>query len=321
VNIPLRRFLILCFVLFALAAGAQAQSCSTVSNTTTCSAANGLVSVGGNSGGRAVAGTYPLQLTVPSLSGTIQNIQVSLNGLTSTSTFSGGDFMVLLVSPTGEKLEILSHYCNDSSDITGINLVLDDTNAGTAKVNGPSFGNCSGVASGTFHTTAGFAFATTDTFPTPAPVIDAAHTAQPHGTGTLLSTFTGNPTGTWSLYVAMQSGGFNTGSLGSAGTPAWRIALTMNAASSSTTTTLTRTQGSSPALNTDSLKFHAVVAPAPTGGTVNFQSDSVNIAGCAGLALGIDCTTTLPEGAHNITACTAGQPALARVPATPYSRW
>src|SRR5262245_27376217 len=92
-------------LLFAAVANVQAQTCSTVSNTTTCTAANGTISVGGAS---AESTPYPLTLTMPALSGAIQNIRVTLNNLKSTSGFSGGDYMIVLVSPNNEKLEILS---------------------------------------------------------------------------------------------------------------------------------------------------------------------------------------------------------------------
>src|SRR5258707_14941056 len=83
-------------LLFACLANLQAQTCNTVSNTTTCTAANALIPVGGPN---AQSTPYPLTLTVPSLSGTISNVVVTLNRLTTTTPggFSGGDFMVVLV--------------------------------------------------------------------------------------------------------------------------------------------------------------------------------------------------------------------------------
>ncbi len=304
-----RTTIFLGILLFACLANLQAQTCNTVTNTTTCTAANGTIGVGGAS---AESTPYPLTLTMPSLSGAIQNIRVQLNALKTTSTFSGGDFMIVLVSPHGEKLEILSQYCGDDADLNaaGVTLTFDDSGAfGRINPTNSAGFSCGSVTTGTFHTTAAQVFTSAiDTVPLVS--LNAASVANPQGTGTLLTNFTQNPTGTWSLYVAMQTTNFDTGSLGGAATPAWSLAITMNAASTSTTTTVSRTAGSSPSTVGGSLTFHAVVSPTPTGGTMAFLQNGVTIGGCSAVSLSAgaaDCVTTgLPEGAENITATYSG---------------
>lgn len=281
-----------------------AQSCTTNSNTTTCTAANGTISVGGSP---AESTPYPLSLAVSGVpSGAIQKITVSVNNLAATSGFSGGDFMIVLVSPTNEQLELLSQYCDDDADITNISLTFDDT-VGTYVNNGSTA--CGHVANGTFHTTAANDLGTgLDTVP--GLTLTSAHVAQTYGTGTLSNTFTGNPNGTWKLYVAMPSPGYDTGTLGSAGTAPWSISITMNTSSTATTMTISRSTGSTPALSTDTLGFKATVAPIPTGGTLTFQDNGSNLAGCTSMPVDgsgqATCSTKLAQGAHNITASYSG---------------
>ncbi len=303
-----RRVLSRIVILLPLAAGAWAQTCNTVGSTTTCTAPNGQVGINTSTG---ALNTYPLQLTFSGLTGTISNIQLTVNALT-TNFFNagGGDFRILLVSPTGEKLEVLSQYCNDSQDITGKNLTFADGAAGSvggATLNGST--SCANVVSGTFKPTAANEFQTgIDTLPTPAPSLTSGTVAQPQGTGTFAANFTGNPNGTWLLYVAVASTGENA-SIGGASTPAWSLAIT-TAAGTSTTTTLSLGTGTNPSFVGDSLTVHAVVSPTPTGGTVAFKDNGATISGCGTVALSggaANCTTSgLTQGAHDITAVYSG---------------
>jgi len=291
-------------LLFAVA-HLNAQSCSTTSNTTTCTAANGTISVGG---GSAESSPYPLPLAVSGTgSGTIQKITVTLNKLTSTSGFSGGDFMVVLVSPHNEQLELLSQYCNDATDISNITLTFDDT-VSTYVNNGAGANACSGVTSGTFHTSALNGFGT-GLDNVPGITLSSSTVAQTYGTGTFANQFTQDPSGTWKLYVAMQTGNYDTGTLGGASTPPWSISITMNASAVTTTTAIARSSGSNPAFSTDSLTFTATVTPSPSVGTVTFEDNGNTISGCSGRTISggqATCSASLAEGAHDVTAVYSG---------------
>lgn len=293
---------VLVSVLLLGVVGVHAQSCSTVSNTTTCTAANGLVSVGGAS---AESSPYPLSLTVPALSGSIQQVTVKVNNLTSTSGYSGGDFMIVLVSPNNEKLELLSQICYDDTDISNISLTFDDT-AANRVAGGTGNTSCSNVVSGTFKPTATSYFSSNvDTVPGVS--LTSANVAGPKGTGTLANSFTQTPQGIWHLYVAMVSGGYDTGTLGNASTPAWSLAITMNAANVTTSTSISGT--GSPSFANNSVTFTAHVTPTPTGGTVQFLNNGASINGCGSQAVAsgvATCTASLTEGPHNITAAYSG---------------
>ena len=121
------------------------------------------------------------------------DVNVSLFGFTHSNP---DDVDILLVGPAGQKMILLSD-AGGTGNISGVNLVLDDSAAN-------SLPDSSLLTSGTFKPTN---FGSGDTFPSPAP-------AGPYGS--LLSVFQGtNPNGTWSLYVVddanPRSGSFSGG--------------------------------------------------------------------------------------------------------------
>ena len=123
---------------------------------------------------------YPSNITISGLAGTVADVNVSLFGFTHANP---DDVDILLVGPAGQKM-ILLFGCWWHCNISGVNLVLDDSAANSLSDNGL-------LTSGTFKPT-NFGSGS-DTFPSPAP-------AGPYGS--LLSVFQGtNPNGMWSLYV------------------------------------------------------------------------------------------------------------------------
>jgi len=138
----------------------------------------------------APATPYPSTITVAGVPTTIDKLTVSVNGFSHTFP---DDVDVLLVSPTGRKMIVMSDVGNNANAVN-LNITLDDNAAS-------SLPDLDGIASGTFKPTN---FDSADTFPAPAPA-GPFLSAQPVGTDTLTSAFTGaaggNPNGTWSLYV------------------------------------------------------------------------------------------------------------------------
>ncbi len=159
----------------------------------------------------APATPYPSSITVSGAPTTISKLTVTIKNFNHTFP---DDVDILLVSPTGRKMIIMSD-AGSSTLATNLTITLDD-DAASALPDG------TGIASGTFKPSN---YGTVqDPFPAPAPV-GPYLTPQTGGTDTLTSAFTGaaggDPNGTWSLYVVddanLDSGNINGG---------WEIALT-----------------------------------------------------------------------------------------------
>lgn len=235
---------------------------------------------------------YPQQITVSGLSGTLQTVNMSLSGWTFPTPI---DVDILLVSPTGQKMVVLSKV-GGSISISGVNLTLDDT----ASVLMP---NTSLLASGLYKPSsynAGVTFAA----PAPAAPYNQPATA---GSATFASSFAGiNPNGTWQMYVSSHTPG-NTGTISGG------YCLTFTTSGDALTTT-SLTSSKNPAFVGDSLTFTATATRASdsapvVGGTMSFTVDGVlasgptpvNVSGTATFQ-----TSTLTEATHTIVATYSG---------------
>jgi cysteine-rich repeat protein len=129
------------------------------------------------------ADPYPSNIPVSGLSGMVNNLTVTLNGLSHTYP---SDISILLVGPQGQNLMIMSG-AGDGDDINNVTLTFDDAAASMLP-------DVSQIASGTYKPSNYFDI----DLPAPAPPTSAA---------TTLSTFNGtDPNGTWSLYVFDHAG-------------------------------------------------------------------------------------------------------------------
>jgi subtilisin-like proprotein convertase family protein len=143
--------------------------------------------------GQGVGTPYPSTINVSGTAGTISQVVLNLNGFTHTYP---DDLDVLLVSPTGQIVVVMSD-AGGGSDVNNVSLTLSDG----AAVALPDSGQ---IVSGTFKPSD---FGTGDAFPTPAP-------AGPYGA--TLSAFNGvSANGVWSLFVvddaAVDQGSFSGG--------------------------------------------------------------------------------------------------------------
>jgi large repetitive protein len=138
-----------------------------------------------------ISAPHPVALNVSGLPTTGVTVKsVTLNGIV--HTFAG-DVDVFLRSPTAQDVILLTDVGSFDGFDVATTLTLQDGS--------PALPTASGaIAAGTYACTNGGSYSGT----TPAPV----------GTSTTLSTFTGNPNGTWNLYVFDDAGG-DGGSLGS----------------------------------------------------------------------------------------------------------
>jgi uncharacterized repeat protein (TIGR01451 family) len=126
-----------------------------------------------------VASPYPSSIAVTGLVGTVSKAVVTLTNLAHASP---DDVDILLVSPTGQKMILMSD-AGGTIQITNTTLVFDDAAAAALPDAGP-------IVSGTFKPSN---YQIGDAFPLPAP---------PAPYEAALSVFNGrNPNGNWSLYV------------------------------------------------------------------------------------------------------------------------
>lgn len=146
---------------------------------TTFSGGGLAVPAASSSDGAGVANPYPSTIAVSGLSGTVTDVNVTLDGLNHTFP---DDLDVLLVGPAGQTVAIVSD-AGGGTDVSAVNLTLDDSASGFL----PDLGS---LASGTYKPTD---FEADAGYPAPAPA---------GSPGNLLSAFDGtDPNGTWSLYV------------------------------------------------------------------------------------------------------------------------
>lgn len=217
-------------------------SCSTTGSTTTCTSTDTVKTPdeGGN-GNLYVASPYPSCITVPnSVSGTVSSaagsVQVQLTNMDSNGTgnyFSLQGTEILLVSPTGEQLEILGGPGDGSDTMTGLTMLIANTSGFNPMPNGNPAGFPS---SGTQdYEPSAYEAGYGGSFPSPGPG-NVEHYPQTDGTATLTSIFSGvTAAGTWDLWMIDNFGDPVT-------INGWKLILTVNASSEGTITTVTSSQ-------------------------------------------------------------------------------
>lgn len=252
-------------------------------------------------GGPGVASLYPSPITVSALAGTISDVNVTINGLT---TARPRDIDVLLVSPGGLKFVLMADT-GQLCAVSNANITFDDGAASLLPENLTGCPPGTPISTGTFRPTNYIFGVEVDTFPAPAPAAPYNLPA-PTGAATLASTFNGTaPNGTWNLYVADDSLG------GGASTIAggWSIDITTVGGIDPTTTIIN--SNLNPALTTQNVTYTSTTtnnttAAAVTTGTVSFTNNGAAIAGCSNVAVNgsgnAACTTISPEGTRTIAA-------------------
>jgi subtilisin-like proprotein convertase family protein len=131
---------------------------------------------------------YPSSMVVSGVTGTVYDVNVSLNGFSHTFP---DDLGVVLVAPSGAAIELMDGVGNDP-DASSLTFTFDDG----ATSNLPD-GDVV-LTSGTYKPTA---YYINDSFPAPGPLL-AYGTPAPKGAATLNGTFGGTaPNGTWNLFV------------------------------------------------------------------------------------------------------------------------
>ena len=145
------------------------------------------------------ASPYPSSINVSGVSGTISNVTVTIRSLNHTW---GRDVNILLVSPDGDKMVVMSDAGTTPTAVNAT-LTFSDAAAGYLPVTGS-------LTNGTYRPTD---YPPSNPFPAPAP-------ASPYPTN--FTTFAGgNPNGIWSLYV-MDDGTNDVGTISGG----WSLTIT-----------------------------------------------------------------------------------------------
>ena len=230
---------------------------------------------------------YPSIISVAGLSGALSKITVTLTGLSHTFP---ADVDMLLVSPAGQKMILLSDAIG-GADWVNTNYILDDDAIELVGATGVP-------QSGTFKPTN---YVSGDLFAAPAPA-GPYESPSSSGTATLASVFTGNPNGNWSLYIVDDSG-FDEGSLSG-----WSLTISTATSSCCSETTCTITCPADISVPND---------PGVCGAIVNF--DPPEVTGTCGVVTTVPASGSLfPFGTTTVTATsTSGSTCTFNVTVTP----
>ena len=136
---------------------------------------------------------YPTRINVSGLAGTINNVTLSLNGL---SAAFPDDVDMMLTGPNGNSLVVLSDVGGNTTSVSNVNLVLDSTSANTLP-------DTAGLVSGTFRP-ADFTNVGADIFAAPAPTTNV-FSASITTLGTAFNN--SNPNGIWTLWTSLDGPG------------------------------------------------------------------------------------------------------------------
>ena len=157
---------------------------------------------------QGVASSYPSQITVAGMTGTVTNVTVTLANFNHTFP---DDLDIMVVAPGGNNLVIMSD-AGGSGDYTNTSITFDDA-APAAIPDGGPLGSTSFKPS---------QYVTGDVYPAPAPSASA--------NTTLAAAFNGiDPNGVWSLY-AVDDTGVDLGTLGNG----WFLTITTTGTAATT---------------------------------------------------------------------------------------
>ncbi|HWE83508.1 MAG TPA: Ig-like domain repeat protein, partial [Terracidiphilus sp.] len=264
-------------------------------------------------GGGGTGMVYPSIIKVPDLGNTVANLEVELNGVSTSNGGLRGSF--LLVSPgSTHNLDFFDDTFNDTA-VSGLNVdILDSASSypnGTATATSGSYKPTDNyVLNSAFPGTSPSAHSIDSTIPD---VVTTPTYSYPHGSvnNSLESAFsTATTAGDWALYFFRQDNGVQT--LGSG----WCLDFTLNTGTATTTAVASSKNGANTAHVGDSVTITATVTDhngAVTGGTVAFTENGIAVAGTSGAAVAVNgsgtasiTTTALTEGDHTIVANYSG---------------
>ncbi len=324
----MRQRILLSAALFCLTASYSYGSC-TASSPYACTGGSITIPTNSNNAGSLGSNSQ----TVSGLTGAIAKVTVKLNNWTDNGSNNGAPDreMMLVFQPTGcttstclQTFQFLGGFGSYSDELSGETVTFDDsatlyapdaydrnnisgdgppTNPATYKptVNEPG-SYCSGD-----NVQAAFGSPAPST--APCANVNTSDTTNDPSAGhsaTFASEFSGNPNGTWTLYVWSFAGSQDSAaSIGS-----WVLTISTQANAANTTTTLSSNQPNNEANEGTGVTLTATVSPTPDGGTVTFTDNGNTISGCGSVAVAggvATCPTTFStEGNHPLEAAYSG---------------
>lgn len=225
---------------------------------------------------------YPSRILV-SGAGAVSNISVTLSNI---SIDRPDDLELLLVSPTGQQIVLLSDAGGTATPASGVTLEFSDAAGSIIASNGP-------MISGNFKPTS--VNNTAAGFPPPAPAGPYNHPA-PFGAATLASVFGGvNPNGYWSLYVIDDVAG-------SAATIANGWAITLFTAPSIVCPTNIVTTNALGQCQSAPVNFAATAGGFPTP-TVRYRIAGTNVVPPIAFPIGVTTVTAIASNSIGTVNC------------------
>ena len=267
--------------------------------------------LGGSDGTTTAASTYPASLAVTGApaGATVATVTVTLQGYTATTAngASSRSMGLLLKSPGGRNLEIMRSVGRGSIDTTNATIVIQDgaTSMTSACVNG---GNA-GLVAGTFAPSAFSCSESGNAEPdyTVSGGPTRLHSAQTIGTSTLTNVFAGDAAnGTWSLYLVDDAGNADVSFA------SWSMTLTVSAATTSSTTTLTPNPTTAYRTSPNNTVVLTAAVTSGATGMVTFKDGGTNLTCSGGNPVTLSgsqatCSTSFStEGIHGLTATYSG---------------
>jgi hypothetical protein len=209
---------------------------------------------------------YPSPIEVEGLTGSITDLNVTLNGFTHTFP---EDVEILLVGPSRERTTLLMEQVGGEQPVTGLAITFDD-DAEAIPDEGP-------LAAGTFRPTSVDPLGFRDKngmAPTP-----------PHGTA--LSVFDGrDPNGTWELFVLDPSSG-----AAGAITEGWTLDFELDAAAAGTGSAGASGPAEQPTGPSGALVFsNAEPIQIPADGSATPYPSTIDVSGAEGVLTDVDVT-------------------------------
>src|SRR3984957_9047765 len=314
-------------MMLCVSTGVANAQCGT-GNPVTCTSAGSTITLTDNdTGTQPVQATngYPSAITVPgTVTGTVSNITVRLNGLTASATGQGGEdegvsaLGILLVNKsTGKNLELM--YSPGDATVTFSNVTFNIADSATSFM--PTDGdNCGSASPIAFPTQTTYTYKPSSfesgnllgTYPgATAAAINRAGPCFQTTLNTLNEVFDGvTAAGEWDLYV-------DNNGIADVSITSWSLILTTAAATGTTTTLSSSVNPSftSGASNSTTLTADVTSSSTVSAGTVAFSDGATVITGCGAVAVasGIaTCTATFTtQGFHALSAAYAGSGSFA----------
>ena len=258
------------------------------------------------------SGTLQSSTISVSTVGTVTSVSVTLNGVKSDATTTGGGMSTtyfILQDPAGKQFVLLGATGSAAENLTGLNITIVDSASNGAPLLPTAWTTSGSVTVKPASDWNGLGGATGQAFPDGEP--NNSDSPATDGSATLNGSFNGaTANGTWTLLAEDDCNGIFGGTCSNTdggGFTNWSLTLGINSTSVGTTTSISSTLNPSfSSTPNNSVAFTATVTSSsstPTG-TVAFSANGTGISGCGAQALNgsgqASCTTALTTQGLNL---------------------